>query len=466
MTTLPLVFDAPKRALPPRHLADLDPAERRSAVGDLGLPGIPRGPARPPLLRPAHRGRRRDDRPAGRRARGARHAAPAAGHTGHRADLRRGTTRKTLWRGHDGTLAESVLMGYPDRATVCISSQAGCGMACPFCATGPGRAAAQPVDRGDRGPGAPGGRRGPRRRARRADAAVERRVHGHGRAAGQLQARGRGAAPDHRPRPGRPRDLRAWRHGLDRRAGPGDRQAGRRGPAGHSRRVPARPGRRAARHPGAGQQPVEGRRGPRRGPALRDHHGPPRVDRVRADPRRQRPAVAGGPARQAPAAAHRHQARARQPHPAQPDARAASGTPHRARCRTSSSAVCRPPAWPAPSATPAGGRSPPPAASSRPTGAPSDERHTRRNRPGERHVGRNLSGGGPFVSAAQTLREPEGQTVRCAAPRDAAGQADAGQARRRRSRRASSTSPSGTGSARSSSATATRSRSAAATRSR
>jgi 23S rRNA (adenine2503-C2)-methyltransferase len=27
-------------------------------------------------------------------------------------------------------------MRYPDRATVCISSQAGCGMACPFCATG------------------------------------------------------------------------------------------------------------------------------------------------------------------------------------------------------------------------------------------------------------------------------------------------------------------------------------------
>src|SRR5262249_55759595 len=29
-------------------------------------------------------------------------------------------------------------MGYPDRVTVCISSQAGCGMACPFCATGQG----------------------------------------------------------------------------------------------------------------------------------------------------------------------------------------------------------------------------------------------------------------------------------------------------------------------------------------
>jgi 23S rRNA (adenine2503-C2)-methyltransferase len=49
-----------------------------------------------------------------------------------------GTTRKTLWRAHDGTLLESVLMRYPDRATLCISSQAGCGMACPFCATGQG----------------------------------------------------------------------------------------------------------------------------------------------------------------------------------------------------------------------------------------------------------------------------------------------------------------------------------------
>jgi 23S rRNA (adenine2503-C2)-methyltransferase len=47
-----------------------------------------------------------------------------------------GDTQKTLWRGHDGTLVESVLMRYPDRTTVCVSSQAGCGMACPFCATG------------------------------------------------------------------------------------------------------------------------------------------------------------------------------------------------------------------------------------------------------------------------------------------------------------------------------------------
>jgi 23S rRNA (adenine2503-C2)-methyltransferase len=47
-----------------------------------------------------------------------------------------GQTRKTLWRLHDGALVESVVMRYPRRVTMCISSQAGCGMACPFCATG------------------------------------------------------------------------------------------------------------------------------------------------------------------------------------------------------------------------------------------------------------------------------------------------------------------------------------------
>jgi 23S rRNA (adenine2503-C2)-methyltransferase len=43
---------------------------------------------------------------------------------------------KTLWRLFDGALVESVLMRYPGRVTMCVSSQAGCGMNCPFCATG------------------------------------------------------------------------------------------------------------------------------------------------------------------------------------------------------------------------------------------------------------------------------------------------------------------------------------------
>jgi 23S rRNA (adenine2503-C2)-methyltransferase len=49
-----------------------------------------------------------------------------------------GDTVKWLWAsGPDGAAVETVLMQYPDgRATVCVSSQAGCAMACSFCATG------------------------------------------------------------------------------------------------------------------------------------------------------------------------------------------------------------------------------------------------------------------------------------------------------------------------------------------
>lgn len=47
-----------------------------------------------------------------------------------------GMTRKVLWKLPDGAPVESVLMIYPDRATVCVSSQSGCPMACVFCATG------------------------------------------------------------------------------------------------------------------------------------------------------------------------------------------------------------------------------------------------------------------------------------------------------------------------------------------
>jgi 23S rRNA (adenine2503-C2)-methyltransferase len=47
-----------------------------------------------------------------------------------------GTTRKWLFRARDGAAIESVLMGYPRRATLCISSQAGCALGCTFCATG------------------------------------------------------------------------------------------------------------------------------------------------------------------------------------------------------------------------------------------------------------------------------------------------------------------------------------------
>jgi 23S rRNA (adenine2503-C2)-methyltransferase len=45
-------------------------------------------------------------------------------------------TAKHLWRMADGELIESVLIPADDRLTLCISSQAGCAMACTFCATG------------------------------------------------------------------------------------------------------------------------------------------------------------------------------------------------------------------------------------------------------------------------------------------------------------------------------------------
>lgn len=48
----------------------------------------------------------------------------------------RGATRKWLLRAPDGASIEAVLMGYDERTTLCISSQAGCAMACTFCATG------------------------------------------------------------------------------------------------------------------------------------------------------------------------------------------------------------------------------------------------------------------------------------------------------------------------------------------
>src|SRR5207247_11407407 len=47
-----------------------------------------------------------------------------------------GTTVKLLLALPDGHAIETVLMHYPARTTVCVSTQAGCAMACRFCATG------------------------------------------------------------------------------------------------------------------------------------------------------------------------------------------------------------------------------------------------------------------------------------------------------------------------------------------
>lgn len=55
-----------------------------------------------------------------------------------RRDADGGLTTKRLYGLDGGHTVESVVMRYPRRATLCISSQVGCPVGCPFCATGQG----------------------------------------------------------------------------------------------------------------------------------------------------------------------------------------------------------------------------------------------------------------------------------------------------------------------------------------
>jgi 23S rRNA (adenine2503-C2)-methyltransferase len=128
---------ARRRPAPPRHLADLDPAGRRAAAAELGHQRF-----RADQLSRHYFGRLTDDPgdmtdlPAGTRAALAAALLPRLLTAVRELTCDQGTTRKALWRAFDGAYVESVLMRYPDRVTMCVSSQAGCGMACPFCATG------------------------------------------------------------------------------------------------------------------------------------------------------------------------------------------------------------------------------------------------------------------------------------------------------------------------------------------
>ena len=222
-----------------------------------------------------------------------------------------------LWRAVDGTTFESVLMRYPQRNTACISSQAGCGMACPFCATGQGglkrnlstaeileqvRAAA--VELRDRDHGRLSnivfmGMGEPLANYNRVLEAVRRIIapppNGFGISARSVTVSTVGLAP-------------AIRKLADERLGvtlalslhaPDDEL--------RDTLVP-------------GEQPMEGLRSPRCCPLLRRRDGQAGVDRVRADPRHQRPALARRPTRQAPARCA-GSARSRQRHSAEPDTR-------------------------------------------------------------------------------------------------------------------------------------------------
>jgi 23S rRNA (adenine2503-C2)-methyltransferase len=134
-----LVFTPPGRAQPPRHLADLDEAGRIAAVTEAGLPAYrAKQLGHQYYARLVADPRQMTDLPAAVRETVADALFPQLMTPLREIACDAGETRKTLWRAVDGTTFESVLMRYPQRNTVCISSQAGCGMACPFCATGQG----------------------------------------------------------------------------------------------------------------------------------------------------------------------------------------------------------------------------------------------------------------------------------------------------------------------------------------
>ncbi|HEY7988016.1 MAG TPA: 23S rRNA (adenine(2503)-C(2))-methyltransferase RlmN, partial [Lapillicoccus sp.] len=132
-----LTFTAPRRGKPPRHLADLTPSERREVVESLGHKGF-----RAKQLSTHYFERLVDtpdemtDLPKGVRDGLVRDLLPTLLTPMVQRTADDGETVKSAWRLHDGAIVESVLMRYPNRVTICISSQAGCGMNCPFCATG------------------------------------------------------------------------------------------------------------------------------------------------------------------------------------------------------------------------------------------------------------------------------------------------------------------------------------------
>jgi 23S rRNA (adenine2503-C2)-methyltransferase len=132
-----LILEAPRRGKPPVHLLDLEPAERRAAVVAAGLPGFRADQvSRQWITRLSDDPSQWSDIPADMRPALVAALLPKLLTAADVVDCDGGTTVKTAWRLHDGAVVESVLMRYPERVTMCISSQAGCGMNCPFCATG------------------------------------------------------------------------------------------------------------------------------------------------------------------------------------------------------------------------------------------------------------------------------------------------------------------------------------------
>lgn len=132
-----LEFTSPRRSQPPKHLADFTPEERKNFVAELGVPAF-RAKQLSTHYFSHYTSNPADmtDLPASGRENLVAKALPPLLTEVRQLKTDRGDTIKFLWRLFDGALVESVLMRYPGRITLCVSSQAGCGMNCPFCATG------------------------------------------------------------------------------------------------------------------------------------------------------------------------------------------------------------------------------------------------------------------------------------------------------------------------------------------
>ena len=132
-----VTFTARRRGKAPRHLADFDQKERKEFVSEAGLPSFradqlsrhyfERHISDPALM---------TDMPKSAHDLIASTLLPPLVREIAVLEADGGETLKHLWELYDGARVESVLMRYTDRTTLCISSQAGCGMGCPFCATG------------------------------------------------------------------------------------------------------------------------------------------------------------------------------------------------------------------------------------------------------------------------------------------------------------------------------------------
>ena len=132
-----IALKAPRRTKPPKHIADFDMAGRREFLKELGYQ-----PFRASQLSKHYFERlvndpaQMTDLPARDRDEIVSRAMPQLLIPVRTLEADGGDTLKVVHRLFDGALIESVIMRYDNRVTMCISSQAGCGMNCPFCATG------------------------------------------------------------------------------------------------------------------------------------------------------------------------------------------------------------------------------------------------------------------------------------------------------------------------------------------